>query len=74
MFFYNGTAEMPPEIKLRLSEAFINEDKIGDFEWTATVININPDNNDNLLDACPALKDYMTLVCRIRETETAAWI
>ena len=42
---YNGTKDAPPIKTLRLSDAFINPDKSGDFEWTATVYNLNEKNN-----------------------------
>ena len=31
------------------------------------MVNVNSGKNDELLEACPALRDYMTLVNRIRE-------
>ena len=37
--FYNGTEEYEARVKLRLSDAFINKDDSGDFEWTAIVYN-----------------------------------
>ena len=64
---YNGTADQPAEQKLRLSDAFIQPVNGSEFEWTATMININAGKNDELLKSCPALRDYMTLVNRIRE-------
>ena len=64
---HNGTADRPAEQKLRLSDAFIQPVNGSEFEWTATMININAGKNDELLEACPALRDYMTLVNRIRE-------
>ena len=52
---YNGTEDRPEVEKLRLSDAFIHDDNSGEFQWTATVLNINPGKNDDLLKACPAL-------------------
>ena len=47
---------------MKLSDAFIHEDSSGDFEWTATVINLNhPDISQNLL-ACKALADYVIFI------------
>ena len=46
--FYNGEDECEPVTKLRLSDAFIHENKSGDFEWTATVYNLNRGKNDEL--------------------------
>ena len=63
---YNGTEELPGQMKLKLSESFINTDTSGDFEWTATMINLNNGKNDNLLEHCRPLRDYMTLVNKLR--------
>jgi hypothetical protein len=38
---YNGIKDAVPIKTLRLSDAFINPDKSGDFEWTATVYNLS---------------------------------
>ena len=65
--FYNGEDECEPVTKLRLSDAFINEDRSGDFEWTATVYNLNRGKNDKLLRKCKPLAEYMELVNRIRD-------
>ena len=64
---YNGTDGRPAREKLKLSDAFIIPDDNREFEWTATVININPGKNDELLKACPILNDYMTLINRVNE-------
>lgn len=63
--FYNGEPERPERYKLRLSEAFELEDKSGDFEWTAEVININPNKNETLVKNCKPMYDYVRLVERI---------
>lgn len=63
---YNGVEELPNQTKLKLSDSFINQDTSGDFEWTATMININNGKNDDLLERCQPLRDYMTLVNKIR--------
>ncbi|MBO5031269.1 MAG: hypothetical protein J6C19_02865 [Lachnospiraceae bacterium] len=66
---YNGDAEAPAREVLRLSDAFINP--VGDynFEWTAEVLNINPDRNEELLEKCRPLADYMFLVNVIRANQ-----
>ena len=66
---YNGTQAQPPVTKLRLSDAFLVKDAsaAGDFEWTATMVNINRGHNEDLLQKCPALREYMTLVELIRD-------
>lgn len=67
--FYNGEDDCAPVTKLRLSDAFINKDNSGDFEWTATVYNLNRGKNDDLLERCKPLSDYMELVNRIRDNQ-----
>lgn len=64
--FYNGLEDRPSIEKLRLSDAFIIEDKSGDFEWTATGYNLNKGKNEQLLEKCQPLREYMELINRIR--------
>lgn len=65
--FYNGSIEKDGIIKLKLSDAFMQEDKTGQFEWTATMINLNQGKNLELLNACKVLSDYVTLIETIRK-------
>lgn len=67
--FYNGTEDFPEVEKYRLSDAFINPRYDGEFEFTATVYNINLGKNKDLLDSCELLKGYSTFVYRVRENE-----
>ena len=69
--FYNGEPSRPERYKLRLSEAFELEDKTGDFEWTADVININPGKNESLVKSCKAMYDYVRLVGKISDNKKA---
>ena len=64
--FYNGTKEDPDSWKLKLSTAFEHPDESGDFEWTATVINMSPEHNKTLHKTCKALYHYISFVYRIR--------
>ena len=64
---YNGENEEPSVVKLKLSDAFIHKDDSGQFQWTATMINLNKGKNDQLLAKCKALSDYMHLINLIRE-------
>lgn len=66
---YNGKDKKPEREKLRLSDAFKKKDDVpsGDFEWTAEVLNINPGYNTWLMEKCPVLSEYMTLVSSIQE-------
>ncbi len=63
--FYNGRAVRPEQYDLHLSDAFICEDKSGNFEWTAHVININENQNISLQKKCKPLYDYISFVSRI---------
>ena len=64
--FYNGTTNRDSIEKLRLSDAFMQEDVDHEFEWTATMINLNVGKNDALLEKCKVLDDYMVLINKIR--------
>ena len=64
--FYNGDDEAEDVSKLRLSDAFIDFDSPGDFEWTATMININKNHNERLHKSCKALYDYCSFIDRIK--------
>lgn len=63
--FYNGTNQYEPIKKLRLSDAFMQSDSRHEFEWTATMINLNKEKNEELLSKCKPLSDYMTLINKI---------
>ena len=65
--FYNGNEDEESRRKMRLSDAFMNEDRSGDFEWSADVININPKCNEPLQKNCKALYDYIRYVYRIKD-------
>ncbi|MBQ5734114.1 MAG: hypothetical protein IIV51_01895, partial [Lachnospiraceae bacterium] len=39
----------------------------GDFEWTAMVYNLNTGKNDELLEKCRPLKEYMIFINKVRE-------
>ena len=67
--FYNGSKETKDIEYLRLSEAFENKEKDGDFEWTAELININQDHNNSLQKNCKPLYDYVRYVSRIKENK-----
>lgn len=67
--FYNGSSERPSIEDLKLSSAFMNKDSSGDFEWTATVYNLNKGKNESLLAKCKPLADYMELINRIRSAQ-----
>lgn len=64
--FYNGENEQPARKEMRLSEAYIHKEDNPSLELIVTQININPGYNDELLDNCPTLKQYMLYVDKIR--------
>ena len=76
--FYNGSTKKPDTFKMRLSDAFERHsnsdvsnpvDTAKDFEWTATVININPGHNSALQKNCKALYDYVRYVGKIADNK-----
>ncbi len=70
--FYNGiSSKVKSDVeKLKLSDAFLNEDNTGEFEWTATMVNINIDHNQELFEKCEILKQYSIFIHRVREYNT----
>ena len=66
---YNGDKELPDNKKYRLSDAFETEDKSGEFEWTATLININKNHNETIQKNCESLYHYIEFVERVRESQ-----
>ncbi len=67
--FYNGDKGRDADYELKLSDAFINEDKSGKFEWTARVLNVNKEYNLSLQKKCKPLYDYIQFVSRINENK-----
>lgn len=66
---YNGDTNRDEDYEMRLSDAFMIEDKSGKFEWTARVLNINKDYNLSLQNKCKALYDYIQFTSRINENK-----
>lgn len=66
LIFYNGVEKRPEMEEMRLSDAFEIEDPDPSLELRAVMLNINPGNNQLLLDACKTLKDYVEYTSRIR--------
>ena len=64
---YNGSKKVADKQVLKLSDSFIVPPKDGIFEWTATVLNINPGHNEKLLSACKPLREYAILIATIKE-------
>ncbi len=66
---YNGNErDMPGDmIKLKLSDAFEKPEMSHEFEWTATMMNVNIGHNKWLLEKCKSLKEYSIFTGRIRD-------
>ena len=68
--FYNGTAEMPDETTLELSDAFPVEKRgEADIAVRVRMININKGKSPSLVTACQPLNEYTWLVDAIRQNE-----
>ena len=65
--FYNGERKIPDIVKYHLSDAFVTADDSKEFEWTATVLNVNANHNPALQKNCKALYDYSEFIARIRQ-------
>lgn len=70
LVFYNGDKELPDMTKFHLSDAFIkpdaDPDRLGEFEWTATVVNINEGRNEALHKKCLSLYHYSSFVAKVK--------
>ena len=64
--FYNGVREQPERREFKLSDAYTHQEKSPCLELVVLQLNINPGYNDELMQKCPTLKEYMLFVERIR--------
>lgn len=64
--FYNGEIPQPALREMCLSDAYIHKEEHPSLELIVTQININPGYNDDFLEKCPTLKEYMQYVDRVR--------
>ena len=66
--FYNGSEKDMEEKRrtLRLSDAFETDTGAGEYEWTATMININSGKNQSIMDSCHVLYEYAVFVAKIK--------
>lgn len=60
--FYNGGEDQPAECEMRLSDAFEKKTDNPELELVCKVYNINFGKNQQLLEKCEVLKQYMTFV------------
>ena len=65
---YNGNEKDMVEERrtLRLSDAFETDTGAGEYEWTATMININSGKNQSIMDSCHVLYEYAVFVAKIK--------
>ena len=66
MVFYNGVEEKPEKRILGLSEAFEVQTDDPELELKVTILNINPEMNEDLKEKCPVLKQYTQYVEQVR--------
>lgn len=65
---YNGEdRKIPDRIEMKLSDSFEHPDDSGNFEWTATLININYGMNEKIMKACRLLEEYSICIAEIRK-------
>lgn len=64
--FYNGDEEMGEEKWLKLSDAFIHGNEQSKMELQVQVLNINYGHNQQLMNRCPALRQYAILISKVK--------
>ncbi len=70
LVFYNGTAQLPDRMVLKLSESYHLPEGLAaepSLECSALMLNINLGHNGELMDNCRKLWEYAVFVERIRE-------
>ena len=71
VIFYNGDADKPDQMVLKLSDAFqLSETETGmipALECTAVMLNINYGHNEELLNKCKPLKDYSIFTTKVKD-------
>lgn len=72
--FYNGDCMQEDMIKLRLSDMFMNPDGSKEFEWTATVYNVNAGHNSAIMKRCKALHEYAEFVALVKQYKQSGWM
>lgn len=60
--FYNGTEDMPEQYVRKLSDLYSSRTKEPALELKVQVYNINPGYNQELIENCRTLKEYMQFV------------
>jgi hypothetical protein len=69
--FYNGTAPLPNQYEILLSDLYINKNPTqSNLELVVHVFNINKTGNEALLNKSIHLHDYAELIAKIRSEQT----
>ena len=69
--FYHGGPRQPERWKMKLSDSFLSKDESGDYQWTATIINLHPNHNAALNKNCVPLYHYVKFVSMITANKKA---
>ena len=67
LIFYNGKEERPEREVLELADAFETQEEEPWLNLKAVLLNINPGYNNDIVNACKTLRDYVTYTSRVRE-------
>ena len=65
--FYNGEQDAPEESILKLSSAFQKQEGEPELELMVRILNINKGFNQELLEQCQLLKEYVLYVDKVRK-------
>ena len=66
LIFYNGKEERPEREVLELSDAFEVKEEESWLNLKAVLLNINPGYNNDIVNACKTLSDYVIYTSRVR--------
>lgn len=71
LVFYNGTTDKPERMVLKLSDAYVHNERTRNLqpalECTAVMLNINYGKNRELMEKCKQLKEYAAFVELLRQ-------
>ena len=67
LIFYNGKEERPEREVLELAEAFETQEEDPWLNLKAVLLNINSGYNNDIVNACKTLNDYVIYTSRVRE-------
>ena len=67
LIFYNGKEERGEREVLELADAFETQEEEPWLNLKAVLLNINPGYNNDIVNACKTLSDYVTYTSRVRE-------